>query len=97
MIKIIKNWGVRLKVDELRKAFLNFFEAREHRVIPSASLIPHGDPTLLFTTAGMVQFKPYFMGLESPPASRLTSIQRCFRTTDVEEVGDENHLTLFEC
>jgi len=96
LIKIIKNWGVRLKVDELRKAFLNFFEAREHRVIPSASLIPHGDPTLLFTTAGMVQFKPYFMGLESPPASRLTSIQRCFRTTDVEEVGDENHLTLFE-
>ena len=85
-----------MKVDELRKAFLNFFEAREHRVIPSASLVPHGDPTLLFTTAGMVQFKPYFMGLETPPASRLTSIQRCFRTTDVEEVGDENHLTLFE-
>tara|TARA_B100000700_G_scaffold330583_1_gene457587 strand:- start:6400 stop:9132 length:2733 start_codon:yes stop_codon:yes gene_type:complete len=96
LVKIIKNWGVRLKVDELRKVFLNFFETRNHRVIPPASLVPHGDPTLLFTTAGMVQFKPYFMGLESPPASRLTSIQRCFRTTDVEEVGDENHLTLFE-
>lgn len=85
-----------MKVDELRQAFLTFFEERGHRRIPSASLIPHGDPTLLFTTAGMVQFKPYFMGLEDPPAPRLTSIQRCFRTTDIEEVGDENHLTMFE-
>ncbi|MDA0815029.1 MAG: alanine--tRNA ligase [Chloroflexi bacterium] len=85
-----------VKIDELRQAFLSFFEARGHRRIPSSSLVPHGDPTLLFTTAGMVQFKPYFMGLEEPPASRLTSIQRCFRTTDIEEVGDENHLTMFE-
>jgi len=83
-------------IDELRRAFLAFFEARGHRRIPSSSLVPHSDPTLLFTTAGMVQFKPYFMGLEEPPATRLTSIQRCFRTTDVETVGDENHLTLFE-
>ena len=85
-----------MTVDELRRAFLAFFEGRDHRRIPSSSLVPHGDPTLLFTTAGMVQFKPYFMGLEAPPARRLTSIQRCFRTTDVEEVGDETHLTLFE-
>ena len=85
-----------MTVDELRRAFLEFFEARAHRRIPSSSLVPHGDPTLLFTTAGMVQFKPYFMGLEDPPAPRLTSIQRCFRTTDIEEVGDESHLTLFE-
>jgi len=85
-----------VKVDELRQAFLTFFEERGHRRIPSSSLIPHGDPTLLFTTAGMVQFKPYFMGLEDAPASRLTSIQRCFRTTDIEEVGDDNHLTMFE-
>ncbi len=85
-----------MKVDELRQAFLTFFEERGHRRIPSSSLIPHGDPTLLFTTAGMVQFKPYFMGLEDAPASRLTSIQRCFRTTDIEEVGDDNHLTMFE-
>ena len=85
-----------MTVDELRRMFLEFFEARQHRRIPSASLIPHSDPTLLFTTAGMVQFKPYFMGLEEPPSTRLTSIQRCFRTTDIEEVGDENHLTLFE-
>ena len=85
-----------MTVDELRRAFLTYFEDRGHRRIPSSSLVPHGDPTLLFTTAGMVQFKPYFMGLETPPAKRLTSIQRCFRTTDVEEVGDDNHLTLFE-
>ena len=85
-----------LTVDELRRMFLEFFEARQHRRIPSAALIPHSDPTLLFTTAGMVQFKPYFMGLEEPPSPRLTSIQRCLRTTDSEEVGDENHLTLFE-
>ena len=85
-----------MTIDELRRAFQAYFEARGHRRIPSSSLVPHGDPTLLFTTAGMVQFKPYFMGLEEPPARRLTSIQRCFRTTDVEEVGDENHLTLFE-
>ncbi|PKN81258.1 MAG: alanine--tRNA ligase, partial [Chloroflexi bacterium HGW-Chloroflexi-9] len=85
-----------MKVDEVRQAFLSFFEARGHRRIPSSSLVPHGDPTLLFTTAGMVQFKPYFMGLEEPPARRLTSIQRCFRTTDVESVGDDTHLTLFE-
>lgn len=85
-----------MTVDELRQAFLDFFEARGHRRIPSASLIPHGDPTLMFTSAGMVQFKPYFMGLEEPPARRLTSIQRCFRTVDIEEVGDESHLTLFE-
>ncbi len=85
-----------MTIDELRRAFLEFFEARGHRRIPSSSLVPHGDPTLLFTTAGMVQFKPYFMGLEEPPASRLTSIQRCFRTVDVENIGDASHLTLFE-
>ena len=85
-----------MTVDELRRAFLAFFEERGHRRIPSSSLVPHGDPTLLFTTAGMVQFKPYFMGLAEPPARRLTSIQRCFRTTDVESVGDATHLTAFE-
>ncbi|MSQ29714.1 MAG: alanine--tRNA ligase, partial [Dehalococcoidia bacterium] len=81
---------------ELRTAFLAFFEERGHRRIPSSPLVPHGDPSLLFTSAGMVQFKPYFMGLEQPPARRMTSVQKCFRTTDVEEVGDASHLTFFE-
>ena len=85
-----------MTVDELRAAFLAFFNARSHRTIPSSSLVPHGDPSLLFTSAGMVQFKPYFMGLQEPPARRMTSVQKCFRTTDVEEVGDASHLTCFE-
>jgi alanyl-tRNA synthetase len=82
--------------DQLRKAFLDFFAEKEHKIIPSSSLIPKGDPTLLLTTAGMVQFKPYFLGEAKPPHSRLASCQKCFRTTDIEAVGDSTHLTFFE-
>ena len=82
--------------DELRKAFLTFFESKGHTVVPSSPLIPQGDPTLLLTTAGMVQMKPYFLGLATPPNTKLTSCQKCFRTTDVDSVGDNRHLTFFE-
>ncbi|MDD5127150.1 MAG: alanine--tRNA ligase [Dehalococcoidales bacterium] len=82
--------------DEIRAAYLKFFEEKEHTVIPSSSLIPQGDPTLLLTTAGMVQIKPYFLGEATPPNRRLASCQKCFRTTDIESVGDANHLTFFE-
>jgi alanyl-tRNA synthetase len=85
-----------MKSDEIRKRWLDFFAARGHRTIPSAPLVPHGDPTLLFTSAGMVQFKPYFMGQAEPPSRRMASIQKCFRTSDIDEVGDDTHLTFFE-
>ncbi|MCX6005725.1 MAG: alanine--tRNA ligase-related protein, partial [Chloroflexi bacterium] len=82
--------------NDIRNAYLNFFVEKKHKVIPSSSLIPHGDPTLLLTTAGMVQVKPYFLGIAVPPNPRLASCQKCFRTTDIDSVGDNKHLTFFE-
>jgi len=82
--------------DDVREVFLSFFKQKAHRVIPSSSLIPHKDATLLLTTAGMVQIKPYFLGLQKPPGPRLASCQKCFRTTDIDSVGDSKHLTFFE-
>jgi len=80
---------------ELRKKFLEFFEKRGHTVVPSNSLIP-SDPSVLFTTAGMQQFKEYFLGEKSPYGFNVASCQKCFRTSDIEEVGDEKHLTFLE-
>ncbi len=80
----------------IRKTFTDFFVERDHLAVASAPLTAPGDPTLLFTSAGMVPFKPYFLGEAQPPHHRLTSIQKCFRTTDIDEVGDASHLTMFE-
>src|SRR5579884_1366527 len=80
---------------ELIKRYIEFFVARGAKWLPSDSLVP-SDPSLLFTSAGMVQFKPYFLGEQTPPASRATTLQKCMRTTDIEEVGDTSHCTFFQ-
>lgn len=90
-----------LRSDEIRKVFLEFFERKEHKVVESSPLIPAEDPTLLFTTAGMVQFKPYFLREKTPPFSRATSVQKCLRAggkaSDLENVGKTpRHHTFFE-
>jgi alanyl-tRNA synthetase len=84
--------------DELREGFLSFYESKGHVRRPSAPLVPPTyDPSVLLTTAGMQPMKPYFLGLEPPPAARVTSVQKCFRTTDIDEVGlTARHLTFFE-
>jgi len=84
-----------MRSDDIRSKFLKFFEERGHTVAPSSSLVSK-DPTVLLTTAGMQQFVPYFIGDEDAPHKRYTSSQKCFRTPDIEEVGDESHLTFFE-
>ncbi|MFZ2663841.1 MAG: alanine--tRNA ligase [Patescibacteria group bacterium] len=81
---------------ELKEKYIKFFKDKGHAVIPSASLIPENDPTVLFTTAGMHPLVPYLLGEKHPSGSRLVDVQKCIRTVDIEEVGDNVHLTFFE-
>ena len=87
---------VKMTSDELRNKYLSFFKERGHTVIPSASLIPENDPTVLFTTAGMHPLVPYLLGEKHPGGARLTDVQICVRTGDIDEVGDATHCTFFE-
>lgn len=85
-----------MKSNEIRQKFLKFFEKRGHSIIPSASLVPANDPSVLFTTAGMQPLVPYLLGQPHPAGKRIVNIQKCVRTGDLEEVGDNRHLSFFE-
>src|SRR6266705_795393 len=82
--------------EQIRDSFRRFFEQKGHAWIPSASLVPENDPTVLFTTAGMHPLVPYLLGEPHPMGRQLTDIQKCLRTDDIDEVGDVSHLTFFE-
>jgi alanyl-tRNA synthetase len=82
--------------NQIRKRFLDFFEKRGHKVIPSASLVPANDPSVLFNTAGMQPLVPYLLGAPHPLGKRLVNFQKCVRTQDIDEIGDNTHVTFFE-
>src|SRR3990167_10554251 len=81
---------------ELREKYLKFFASKEHQIIPPANLVPENDPTALFINSGMHPLVPYLLGQPHPLGKRLTSVQKCVRTDDINEVGDTVHLTFFE-
>ncbi|HQK63826.1 MAG TPA: alanine--tRNA ligase-related protein, partial [Candidatus Staskawiczbacteria bacterium] len=92
----IINYYMKITSNELREKYLKFFEKKGHKIIPSASLVPENDPTVLFTTAGMQPLVPYLLGQKHPDGTRLTSCQKCIRTGDIDDVGDDTHCTYFE-
>jgi len=85
-----------MTANELRQKYLEFFREKGHAIIPSASLVPENDPTVLFTTAGMQPLVPYLLGEKHPQGQRLVNVQKCVRTNDIDEVGDATHYTFFE-
>ncbi|HVM90877.1 MAG TPA: alanine--tRNA ligase, partial [Verrucomicrobiae bacterium] len=85
-----------MTTNEIRQKFLDFFKEKGHAIIPSASVVPENDPTVLFTTAGMQPLVPYLLGQKHPMGNRLADAQKCVRTDDIDEVGDNRHLTFFE-
>ena len=85
-----------MTVNEIRSKYLEFFKARGHAILPSASLVPENDPTTLFTGSGMQPLIPYLLGEDHPSGKRIANSQKCFRAMDIEEVGDNRHTTYFE-
>ena len=85
-----------MKAIEIRNKYLNFFKSKGHSVIPSSPVIPENDPSVLFTTAGMQPLVHYLLGEKHPARNMLTDYQKCIRTVDIDEVGDNRHLTYFE-
>jgi alanyl-tRNA synthetase len=82
---------------DIRNKFLKYFKMKDHLILPSSGLIPENDSSVLLTTAGMQQFKPFFLGVKKPPAIRIATVQKCFRTSDIDSVGYTNrHCTFFE-
>jgi alanyl-tRNA synthetase len=86
----------RLSSADIRERFLEFFKKRRHAILPSASLVPENDPSVLFNTAGMQPLVPYLMGQPHPLGKRLASCQKCVRTGDLEDIGDNRHFSFFE-
>ena len=87
---------MKITAQELRKKYLDFFANNNHQIIPSSSIVPENDPTVLFTTAGMHPLVPYLLGEHHPAGNKLTDVQKCIRTSDIDEVGDNSHNTFFE-
>ena len=87
---------IKITAQDLRNKWLEFFKEKGHTIIPSASVVPENDPTVLFTMAGMLPMVPYLMGQEHPGGTRVANIQKCIRTIDIDEVGDNTHFTFFE-
>lgn len=81
---------------EIRSKYLEFFKSKNHAIIPSSSLVPENDPSVLFNTAGMQPLVPYLLGERHPNGKRLADVQKCVRTGDIDDVGDDTHLTFFE-
>ncbi len=95
-LKRSENMFQNLKAEKMREIYFDFFKQKNHALIPSASLIPENDPTVLFTTAGMHPLVPYLLGEKHPAGNRLVNVQKCLRTCDIEAVGDATHCTFFE-